>query len=84
MNRVEREQIVAFLRERILQRIGLDEARLGNDTPLTELGIKSVDVVLISGEIEDHFELEVDPVMMFEYRTVNAVADRLLALLGRA
>ncbi len=84
MNRVEREQIVAFLRERILQRIGLDEARLGNDTPLTELGIKSVDVVLISGEIEDHFALEVDPVMMFEYRTVNAVADRLLALLERA
>ncbi|TRX75185.1 acyl carrier protein [Pseudomonas mangiferae] len=84
MNRVERERIVAFLRERILQRTGLPEARLDNDTPLTDLGIKSVDVVLISGEIEDHFDLEVDPVMMFEYRTVDAVADRLLVLLERA
>ncbi|WP_263143883.1 acyl carrier protein [Pseudomonas sp. RIT-PI-AD] len=80
---VDREEIVAFLRSRIIQRTRIPEERLGNDTVLSEIGVKSIDVVIISGEIEDYYDIEVDPIMMFEYRTVDGVADRLLELLGR-
>lgn len=65
--------IVAFLNARLLERVdGLGS--IDPDTDLMELGVRSIDAVLISGEIEDHYGVEVDPVLLFEYRTVNRVA----------
>lgn len=84
MPSVHREEIVDFLRKEILLRTGIPAAELSDDTMLSALGLSSLDVVLISGAIEDHFNMEVDPTMMFEYHTVNAVADRLVALLPSA
>ena len=77
---VQREAVVDFLRKEILIRTEIAESDLSNDTMLSALGLSSLDVVLISGAVEDHFDLEVDPTTMFEYHTVNAVADRLMEL----
>lgn len=65
--------IVAFVTAQLLERVeGLDS--IDPDTDLMELGVRSIDAVLVSGEIEDHFGVEVDPVLLFEHRTVNRVA----------
>lgn len=73
--------IVMFLRERIVKRIKIQDSELGNDVNLPELGVTSLDAVLISGEIEDHYGVDIDPIMMFQYRTVNAVAEHLASIL---
>ena len=70
-----------FLRERIVKRIKIQDSELGNDVNLPELGVTSLDAVLISGEIEDHYGVDIDPIMMFQYRTVNAVAEHLASIL---
>lgn len=74
--------IAAFVTARLVERVeGL--ASIEPDTDLMELGVKSIDAVLVSGEIEDHYGVEVDPVLLFEHRTVNRVsrwvAERLAA-----
>lgn len=77
-----RDVIVAFLLEQLAARLGSDAAAVDHDADLIELGVKSIDAVLVSGEIEDRFGAEIDPVLLFECRTVNRVADRVADLLG--
>ncbi|WP_165356469.1 acyl carrier protein [Sphingosinicella sp. BN140058] len=72
-----RDQLIAFILDRLSRRLS-GAATIDLDRDLIELGLKSVDAVLISGEIEDAFDLEIEPVLLFEARTVNRVADSVL------
>ncbi|MEN0136512.1 MAG: acyl carrier protein, partial [Rhodococcus sp. (in: high G+C Gram-positive bacteria)] len=42
--------------------------------PLAELGIASVSAVSLCGEIEDRWDLELDPTVVFDYPTVAELA----------
>lgn len=75
MPAVARDEILAFLVDRLAERIGGDPAAIDHDADLVELGVKSIDAVLVSGELEDRFQVEIDPVLLFECRSVNRVAD---------
>lgn len=84
MNHIaDRAQVVSFLLDRLVERIGGDPAAIGLDEDLIELGVRSIDAVLVSGEIEDCYGVEIDPVLLFECRTVNRVADSVLETLAR-
>ena len=74
---VERDDLVRFLREEIIQRTGVNDADLRNDELLSALGLSSLEVVLISGAIEDRFDIEVEPTLMFEYRTIEDIAAKI-------
>jgi acyl carrier protein len=78
-----RDEIVAIVEERLLERVGGGLAAIDPDADLIEMGVKSIDAVLVSGDIEDHFAVEVDPVLLFECRTLNRVADSVLGLVER-
>lgn len=78
-----RDEIVAFVSSRILEHVAGDVVAIDPDTDLVELGVKSIDAVLISGDVEDRFGIEVDPVLLFECRTVNRVADSVAESLAR-
>lgn len=78
-----RDEFIAYLLERLTERIGCDASEIDPDADLIELGIRSIDAVLISGELEDRFGVEIDPVLLFECRTVNRVADSVSASLSR-
>lgn len=78
-----RDELIAFLVERLAERIGCEPAAIDRDADLIELGIRSIDAVLVSGEIEDRFGVEIDPVLLFECRTVNRVVDSVAASLSR-
>ncbi|QKJ20295.1 acyl carrier protein [Microbacterium hominis] len=45
------------------------------DTPLTELGLDSVYALTLCGDIEDEFELEVDPTIVWDYPTIRELAE---------
>jgi acyl carrier protein len=78
-----RDELIAYLLERLAERIGCDPSGIDRDADLIELGIRSIDAVLISGELEDRFGVEIEPVLLFECRTVNRVADSVSASLSR-
>lgn len=78
-----REEVVAFVSSRIREHVGGRVEPIDPDADLVELGVKSIDAVLISGDVEDHFGIEVDPVLLFECRTVNRIADSVTESLAR-
>lgn len=42
------------------------------DAVLLDLGLQSIDAVLLSGEVEDHFGIELDPATIFEHETLDS------------
>lgn len=58
---------VAFYLER-----GIDD--VDPTMPLAESGIDSVSAVNLCGDVEDRFEITVDPTMVFDYPTVAEIA----------
>ena len=76
-----RDQVVAFLRAKVSQRTGVAEVEITEETVLGEIGVRSIDAVLICGEIEDEFKLEIDPMLMFEYRTIHEVSNKLMEMM---
>lgn len=74
------DKVRMFLYQKICERIGTPSLDISYDTNLLELGLQSVDVVLLSGELEDHFGIEIDPMIMFECRTIDTIADKIVTL----
>ncbi len=77
MAAVSRNDFVQFLRDEISIRASLANEDVANDALLSSLGLSSLDVVLISGALEDRFDIEVDPTLMYEHQTIDAVAEYL-------
>lgn len=75
---MRRDEIVAFLLAQLAGPVGTVEDL---DADLFELGLDSIDSVELTGAIETRFGIEVDPALTFEHRSVNALADHLLATL---
>jgi len=42
--------------------------------PLAEMGVDSVHAVSLVGEIEAHFDIDVDPTLIFDYPTISHIA----------
>ncbi|MCB8839937.1 acyl carrier protein [Aurantimonas sp. VKM B-3413] len=73
--------VLDFVRERAAARTNVPLEEVQASSSVIELGIRSIDAVLICGEVEDHFQVELDPGTIFEHETlgefVAAVMERL-------
>ena len=74
----QKNQLIKFLYEQLAQRSDLPVESITPETQLTDLGIQSIDAVLLCGEIEDRFAVEMDPADIFEHDTVGAFAQSIL------
>jgi len=72
-------QLFEFLFDQLAQRSAAPEEAVNAQTQLTDLGIQSIDAVLLCGDIEDKFEVEIDPADIFEHDTVGAFAQSILS-----
>ena len=81
-DRATQPDVVAFLTERVARRLRRAPDAIDRDADLIELGIESIDAVLISGDLEDRYGIELDPVLLFECRTIRRVADRVMDALS--
>jgi acyl carrier protein len=52
------------------------------DIPLAEYGMTSVYALTLTGDIEDHLGLVVDPTVMWDHPTIDALSEVLLRELG--
>ena len=52
--------------------------------PLAEYGLTSVYALTLTGDIEDHLGLVVDPTVMWDHPTIDALTEVLLRELGHA
>ncbi|WP_433733211.1 acyl carrier protein [Nocardia sp. CA-129566] len=52
--------------------------------PVAELGLDSVSAVSLCGEIEDRWQVDIDPTVVFDYPTIADIAEYLAAELTEA
>ena len=43
--------------------------------PLAEMGVDSVHAISLVGDVEAHFDIDVDPTMIFDYPTLSHIAE---------
>lgn len=83
MTDASESQLFTFLREQVAQRTKTSADQIRMDMSLSDLGLQSIDAVLVCGEVEDRFEVEVDPAEIFQYDTLGdfarSIADRMAA-----
>jgi acyl carrier protein len=73
-------QVLAILAERMDRPV----ADLDPGQSFIELGLDSVEAVFLCGALEEHLNRPIDPVYVFEARSVSGFAQLLLAQVGAA
>ncbi|MFC4216898.1 acyl carrier protein [Pseudophaeobacter arcticus] len=66
--------VMSFLIAKIAGVTKQDAASISGEANLVDLGLQSIDAVILSGDIEDEFEIELDPATIFEHETLNSFA----------
>jgi acyl carrier protein len=74
--------VTAWLTGRIAEYREIPASDVDPELPLAELGLDSVYVLSLCGDIEDRFGLEVEPTIAWDYPTVDALAAHLCAELA--
>ena len=71
-------ELYEFLRKQIAQRTKMTASDIQADAVLADLGLQSIDAVLMCGDVEDHFGVEMDPAAVFEHKTLDSFAQFIL------
>lgn len=77
------QELFEFAAERLSARTGVPAADFSMETNLQAIGVRSIDAILVCGQIEDQFAIEVDPMLMFECSTMQEVVDALAELINQ-
>jgi len=79
-----RDDLVDFLRTSVANELGIGPEDVSPETDFEEMGMSSLNAVLISGVIEDEYDIEIEPSILFENRTLRTVSAALNGLLEDA
>jgi len=74
MNAARRTNL-RWLTARLAAYLEVPVATIDPMVPLAELGVDSARAMSLVGDVEDHFDIEVDPTMIFDYPTLAHIAD---------
>lgn len=74
------DEIQAWLLERLTHFLEIPADEIDPDIPLAEYGLESVYAFALSGEIEDHLGLAVEPTLLWDVDTVAALTAHLADL----
>ena len=76
--------IALWLIDRITFYDQVDAAAITLDAPLAELGLDSIYVMTLCGDIEDAYKVAIDPTFFADYATLGELAEGLTARIDRA
>lgn len=77
----ESAAVEAWLIGRVLAYGKVDAGSFTPETPLAELGLDSVYALTLCGDIEDAYDLDVDPTIVWDHPTIRQLADGISARL---
>lgn len=72
------ESLTTWLAERIALYLNRQPAEIDSNVPLAEYGLDSVAALSLCGDIEDEFDLVMEPTVAWDYPTVHALASHLM------
>jgi acyl carrier protein len=70
-----RRSILRWLTAQLASYLEVSTAAIDPMRPLAEMGVDSVHAVSLVGEVEAHFDIDVDPTMIFDYPTLAHIAE---------
>lgn len=73
-------EIRDFLRQRLAALLEIAEDDLDPGEDLAGYGLNSVQAVSLTGELEDHLGMSLDPTLIFAYPTIDALSAHLSTL----
>lgn len=72
-----KNEIAGWIIQKIANYLAIAPDQIDATRPLAEYGLNSVYALTLSGEIEDHFGVPVEPTMTWDCPTVAAMSDYL-------
>ncbi|MDX3638443.1 acyl carrier protein [Streptomyces sp. MB09-02B] len=72
-----------WLTQRVREYIPSDAVDVQTGVPLQNYGLDSVYVLTLCGDIEDYLEIEVEATILWDYPTIDALAEALMGLLPK-
>jgi acyl carrier protein len=76
------EALQEWLARRVATYVQKAPEEIKTDVPLAEYGLDSVYALTLSGDIEDHLGLTLEPTLMWDHPTIDALAQVLLQMAG--
>lgn len=74
------ESLQEWLISRVAAYVQRSPGEIKADVPLSDYGLDSVYALTLSGDIEDHLGLSLDPTLMWDHPTIAALSEALLRL----
>jgi acyl carrier protein len=78
-----RRPILRWLTIRLASYLEVPVTAVDPMVPLAEMGVDSVHAVSLVGDVELHFDIDVDPTMIFDYPTLTAIAEFISNAVGQ-
>ena len=70
-----RRSIMRWLTGQLASYLEVPASAIEPHVPLAEIGVDSVHAVSLVGDVEAHFDIDVDPTMIFDYPTLAHIAE---------
>ena len=67
--------ILRWLTARLASYLEVPTTAIDLMVPLAEMGVDSVHAISLVGDVEVHFDIDVDPTMIFDYPTLSHIAE---------
>jgi acyl carrier protein len=71
----DRRSILRWLTAQLASYLEMPATAIDPAVPLAEIGVDSVHAVSLVGDVEAHFDIDVDPTMIFDYPTLAHIAE---------
>ncbi|MGH3805167.1 MAG: acyl carrier protein [Pseudonocardiaceae bacterium] len=76
---LDHDRLRDWLIERVAHYLRVDPADIDTTQPLEALGIQSLYALSLSGDIEDHYDVTLDPTFTWDNPTIDGIVATLLA-----
>jgi acyl carrier protein len=70
-----RRSILRWLTAQLASYLEVPATAIDPMVPLAEIGVDSVHAVSLVGDVEAHFDIDVDPTLIFDYPTLAHIAE---------
>lgn len=70
-----RRPILRWLTARLASYLEIPATAIDPMVPLAEMGVDSVHAISLVGDVEAHYDIDVEPTMIFDYPTLAHIAE---------
>lgn len=81
-HRSTRNPVLSWLTSRVAWHLEVPTHTVDPTLPLAEMGVDSVRALGLVGDVEAHWDIDVDPTLVFDYPTLAHIADFIYEAIG--